>query len=144
MSHRTQGTVSLQSHGSSGGSRDFDAEMAGMLAANGSYGNHQSSSPHYGSTGASMNKFSPDPRVYLASSLYAPSGATSAYQVSPARSRCVGLGSRNTCGRHDIVSPCRLLSEHDSCELPDLTDTARPSCISNSRPGQLNDGCDGS
>jgi hypothetical protein len=88
------GATSLQSHGS-GGSRDFDAEMAGMLAANGSYGHHQSSSPHYGSTGGSMNKFSPDPRVYLASSLYAPSGATSAYQVSPARSRCV---APQTCG----------------------------------------------
>ena len=57
------------------------------MLSNGGYGHHQSSSPHYSSASGSMNKFSPDPRMYLASSLYAPSGATSAYQISPARSR---------------------------------------------------------
>ena len=83
----------MQSHGSTG-SRDFDAEMAGMIAANSGYGgngggyHHQSMSPQYSVGSGSMNmKFSPDPRAYLASSLYAPSGATSAYQVSPARSK---------------------------------------------------------
>ena len=78
----------MQSHGSTG-SRDFDAEMAGMTAANGGYGGgfHQSMSPQYSIGSGSMHKFSPDPRAYLASSLYAPSGATSAYQVSPARSK---------------------------------------------------------
>ncbi len=82
----------MQSHGSMG-SRDFDAEMAGMIAANGGYGGgsgyyHQSMSPQYSVGSGSLNmKFSPDPRSYLASSLYAPSGATSAYQVSPARSK---------------------------------------------------------
>ena len=86
----------MQSHGSAG-SRDFDAEMAGMIAANnggyggggggGGYYHHQTMSPQYSAGSGSMNKFSPDPRAYLASSLYAPSGATSAYQVSPARSK---------------------------------------------------------